>query len=147
MDEFVVADTSVISRLTKASEHSRAYDAMIGDRRLAISFQTPAELQSAQFSASRQRRIDDLLSATLKLPHAESTDVWYGRVASRRKDLRKLQQPGGDASDADMWIIGSALEWGLPLISHDRKQVRLGRAMGLRVLTNLPELRGDNPAL
>ena len=46
-----------------------------------------------------------------------------------------------------MWIIASALEHDLPLLSHDRQQVALGRVAGLDVLTNLPGLRDHNPAL
>jgi len=147
MAEYVVADTSVVSRLTKVSKDSRAYQEMLGERRLAVSFQTPAELLGGSFVAARQKRLNELLAVTLVLPHAESTDVSYARVAERRKELGRLQQPGAWASDADVWIISSAVEHRLPLMSHDVQQVHLGRAMGLRVLTNLPELRDDNSAL
>ncbi len=147
MAEYVVADTTLISHLTKVSKHSQAYQEMLGDRRLATSFQTPPELLGGNFGPARQKRVDDLLAATLSLPHAESTDVWYARVAAKRKELKKRAQPGGDASDADVWIISSALEHRLPLMSHDSQQVLLGRAMGLRVLTNVDRLRDDNPQI
>ena len=143
--EYVVADTTVVSHLTKTSPHSTAYDEILGERRLAVSFQTTAELKGAGFGRARQLRVDALLAATLRLPQSESTDVWYARVAEKRKDLRKLSQSGANASDADVWIISSALEYGLPLLSHDTQQVYLGRAAGLRVLTNLEGLREDNP--
>ena len=143
--EYVVADTTVVSKLTKQSQHSRAYQEMLGERRLAVSFQTPAELLAASFGEARQQRVDELLAVTLKFPHAESTDVWYARVTERRKELKKLNQRGSDASDADVWIISSALEYRVPLLSHDIQQVCLGRALGLKVLTNLEDLRKDNP--
>ena len=147
MADYVVADTTVISHLTKASRDSDAYVHTMGPRRLAVSFQTPAELLAADFGEARRQRVDDLLAGTLRLPHSEATDVWYARVAGRRRELRKGAQSGSDASDADMWIISSALEHRLPLFSHDRQQVYLGRAMGLKVFTNLDSLKDDNPDL
>ncbi len=147
MAEYVVADTSVLSRLTSVSKDSAAYDQMIGSRRLAVSFQTAAEILGVDFAPARRRRVETLLAATLRLPQQPSTDVWYARIIRKRKELRKLQQQGSDASDADVWIISSALEYRLPLLSHDRQQVALGRAVGLRVLTNLEGLRDANPQL
>jgi predicted nucleic acid-binding protein len=144
MAEYIVADTSVVSRLTKVSTDCTAYQRLMGESRLAVSFQTPAELLSAGFGAARQQRLQDLLNMILVLPHSEATNVCYARVVERRRDLRRAQQ-GADASDADAWIIGSALEHKLSLMSHDAQQVCLGRAMGLPVLTNLSDLRDGNP--
>lgn len=147
MAEYIVADTTVVSHLTKVSADSHAYQEMMGERWLAFSFQTPPELRSAGYGGPRQQRLEDLLTVTLVLPNSEATGVWYSRVTDKRRELRKMGQPGASASDADVWIICSALEHGLPLLSHDKEQVHLGRAAGLRVLTNLPDLREDNPAL
>ena len=47
--KYYVADTTVISRLTKSSEHGKAYNDILGDERLAVSFQTVAELQAASW--------------------------------------------------------------------------------------------------
>lgn len=147
MAEYVVADTSVIYRLTKTSEDSRSYQDMLGTRRLAMSFRTGTELLSFPFGARRKQRLDDLRAAILLLPHSESTDVWFFRVNERRLELKKSNRPGADLSEADVWIISSALEYSLPLMSHDIQQVHLGRAMGLKVLTNLDGLKEDNPNL
>lgn len=147
MAEYVVADTTVVIRLSRASEDSRAYEQMMGDRWLAVSFQTPPELWDGPFGESRRQRLQDYLATMAVLPNTEATGVWYSRVAEKRRDLRKKRQPGADASDADVWIVSSALEHRLPLLSHDKQQVELGRAAGLRVLTNLPGLRDDNPPL
>ena len=146
-EEYIVADTTVVSHLTKASKHSEAYQRIIGSRRLAVSFQTRPELLAADFGKARLRRLSDLLAVTLILPNSEATDVWYSRVVPMRKDLKRLGRRGGDAGEADIWIIASALEHALPLASHDVGQVDLGRAMGLKVVTNLEGLRDDNPVL
>lgn len=147
MAEYIVADTTVVIHLSRVSEDSQAYQEMMGERWLAVSFQTPPELWDGPVGESRRQRLRDYIAATLVLPNTEATGVWYSRVAERRKELRKMQQPGSDASDADVWIISTALEHRMPLLSHDKQQVQLGRAVGLRVLTNIPELRDDNPTL
>lgn len=144
---YVLVDTAILSYLSKASPQATGYQELIGERRLAVSFQTLPELDAAEFGPRRKQRVDDLLAVTLQLPHSEATNTWYARVAQRRQELRKSQREGGTASDADVWIISSALEHGLPLISHDRQQVQLGRAVGLRVATNLEGLKEDNPSL
>lgn len=147
MAEYAAVDTSVIYRLTKASQESRAYLEMLGTMRVAISFRTRTELLSFPFGSERKKRLDDLRAAVLVLPHSESTDVWFTRVNEKGRELKKMKQPGTDLSEADIWIISSALEYSLPLMSHDIQQIHLGRAMGLKVLTNLPGLREDNPQL
>jgi len=147
MAEYLLADTNVVQYLTRASRESLAYERLIGDRRLAISFQTEAELLGFPYKEARRKRLDDLLAAMLKLPHSEATSIWYARVVEVRTDLRRLSRPGGGAQDGDVWVISSALEHELPLLSHDEQQVQLGRAMGLKVLTDLPDLRDTNPGL
>lgn len=148
MADDVAADTNILSYLTKASDQSAAYQALLGNRRIAISFQADAELRGFTFrSSERQQRLQDLLRTVIVLPQSEATSICYARIASRRRELRKERKEGGEASDADMWIIASALEHRLPLLSHDKQQVQLARAMGLRVLTNLPELRDSNPKI
>ncbi len=146
-ERYYVADTSVISRLTKSSEHAEAYNEILGDGRLAVSFQTIAELQAASWGSRRQQRVDDLLAVTLKLPNSEATGVWYSRAIKFRIDLKRRGRLGQDAGEGDMWIIASALEWRFPLLSHDEGQIGLGRAMGAKVLTDLPGFRNDNPAV
>ena len=147
MADYVVADTNVITYLTKASKQCGAYQAMLGDRRLAISFQTQAELLGVQFSPPRLQRLRDYLAVLLILRQTEATNVWYSRVAARRAELRRARADGAGASDGDMWVISSALEHGLPLLSHDKQEVHLGRSIRLKVLTNLQSLRNDNPKL
>jgi predicted nucleic acid-binding protein len=145
--DFVSADTSVVALLSKPSAESRAYDAVIGSALIAISFQVLPELLSAQFSPARQARLEAYLDDVVVLPHSSAADARFAIASRKRGELRRKQNPGSDASDADVWIIASALEHSLPLLSHDRQQVELGRALGLEVWTNLPRLRDANPAI
>jgi len=95
----------------------------------------------------RRKALDALLAVTLKLPHSDATGDKYAAVAGVRQALRKKKLGGQGAGDADMWILSSAIEHGLPLMTHDSELVQLGRAMNHPTLTNLPDLREDNPVL
>lgn len=143
----IAGDAGVVSLLTKVSPHGNAYNAMLAGRRLAVSFQAVAELQHPALGEKRLKQLNVLLSVTLVLPHSTSTSVHYSQVAQQRTQLRSGQRPGGGAGDGDMWILSSALEYGLPLMSHDGELVALGRSLGHPVLTNLEHLRTANPDL
>jgi predicted nucleic acid-binding protein len=144
-DEYILADSGVISRLTSRSEHARAYHDWIGNRRVAINFQTEAELLSWKYVEERMVRLRDLIGTLLKLPQSEATIRRYAEVANRRKEFQKIHHAAGNVGDGDVWIISSALEHGLVLMCHDGSAVQLARAMSLQVYTNLPELRMGNP--
>lgn len=145
MTERVLTDRTALAHLTKVSAYSAAYHKFVGGKRIVISFQSRAELLSANYSAARQRRLDDLLAATVPAPATDATAVWYARVVNVRKQLRTQRRIGRDAGDADAWIIASALEHGTPLMSHDEQQVGLARAMGVPTYTCLTGLRDQNP--
>jgi predicted nucleic acid-binding protein len=113
-------------------------------RHAAISFQVDAELLSAGYAPSRQLRLDALRRSLVYLPHSNATSGWYARVANARKALKARRRPGGDAGDADVWIIASALEHRLVLVSHDRQQIMLARDVGQAVLTVVTDLRSLN---
>ena len=147
MPDRVVADTSVISRLTKRGPDYEFYNRITSGRQLAVSFQTRAEFLAANYSTARQARLDQLLNDGVQLPHKWQTSLAYAQVAIIRKQLKRAQLVGGDASDGDVWVIAGAIEYFLPLLSHDAQQVALARAAGVLTFTNLPGLREENPVL
>ena len=142
---YVSADSGVITRLTSRSPDSAAYAGWVDERLIAISFQVKAELLSCRYSEARISRLRALVASCVDLKHSEATNVWYARVADKRRELQRAGHDGGNAGQADMWVISSTLEHGLVLLAHDRALVRLAREMGLRVFTNLPGLRDGNP--
>jgi predicted nucleic acid-binding protein len=89
-------------------------------------------------------RLNRLRAGLLYLPHSRATNGWYARVSNIRKALRSAREGGRGAGDADMWIIASALEHGLGLVSHDRHQVLLAVEAGVRVFTNIHDVRHVN---
>ncbi len=145
MAERILLDTTALAHLTKASRHSGAYNRIIGHKRIVLSFQSRPELLGANYAPSRQKRLDALLAVVITAPHSAATDVWYARVVAVRKQLKAQSRMGGDAGDADAWIIASALEHSVPLMSHDRQQVELARACDCPTYTDLDELRAGNP--
>lgn len=44
-----------------------------------------------------------------------------------------------DVGDTDLWIIAHAAEYRVPYMSHDRRAVRIARALGVEVLTALTD--------
>jgi predicted nucleic acid-binding protein len=145
--QHAVADTGVMGRFTKVSADSEAYSVMLGERRLAISFQTEAELLTFPLGEKRTKQLQALLAATLKLPHSLATSVKYAVVTAARTELRARHLAGEGTDDGDMWVLSSAMEYGLPVLSHDADLVCLGRHLDHAVLTNLPVLRDANPAI
>jgi predicted nucleic acid-binding protein len=141
----IACDTTVVAHLTKIGRHSAAYKSILGTRRISFSFQARSELLGAQYQGKRLAQLQTLLATTLPLPQTDATSIWYARIAAARKELKRKHQVGGDAGDADVWIIASAMEHRLALVSHDQQQVALARSMGHPTLTDLDDLRGANP--
>lgn len=143
MSGYVAVDTSLLAHLTKVSPHSSSYWRLIGERRLAISFQVEAELLGAEYVGRRAARLAALLRlAALRLPHGDATTIEYARVIRERRRLKTRRRAGGDAGDADVWIISSAIEYDLPFFSHDSQLIRLAQAVGLPVFTALRLVAG-----
>lgn len=88
-----------------------------------------------------------LVESTVFLDHSEEADLHYAMGSRVRRRLKAHQRPGSDASDGDLWVIASTIEYGLVLMSHDKQQIALAREVGLPTFTNLPGLREANPAL
>ena len=144
-EDYILADSGVVSRLTAVSKDSTAYHQWIGSRRIAISFQTEAELLGCNFVPARMQRLNDLLATILKLSPTGATIVWYARVSEKKREFQRVNNIAGEVGEGDMWIISAALEHGLDLLSHDGPAVQLARAMAASVYTNLPDLRAGNP--
>jgi|CXWL01.1.fsa_nt_gi predicted nucleic acid-binding protein len=145
--DYLALDTSTIGHLTKQSDHTLAYERILVGRKAAMSFQADAELLSAGYAPSRDQRLSALRHGIVLLPHSQATSAWYARVIGVRKALRPRRSLGSGAGDADVWIIASAMEHGIPLVSHDRQQIALAQAAGHSVFTNIRDMRHVNTPL
>ncbi len=113
-----VIDTDVWSYLYKGRDEARLYQPHILGNLLVISFQTQAELLrwaiAADWGERRRRHLEshlqdyavDRSSDTLSLRWAEAMD-------SARRNGRPI-------SAADAWIAATALNLGVPLITHNK---------------------------
>jgi predicted nucleic acid-binding protein len=144
--QFVLVDTNVCIYLTEPRKDlAIRYMSWIGSRQMALNFQILAELLNLGVNHDRMVNLEALLAAAVPLPHGDSTSVWYSRTFEARRALKRGNQLGGDAGDADRWIVASALEYGIPCVSHDRQFVALARALRVDTFTALPGLSEGNP--
>ena len=117
MNVDVVADTNVVSYLFREDPIAQGYLPHLDGRIVAISFQTQAELDLwplvSQWGERRRAQLEAFVAAFVSIP--------YDRALSRRwaevtMSGRRNGQPIGTA---DAWIAATALEIGVPLITHN----------------------------
>ena len=131
----VILDTQVISWLAKASKHGGPYRQRIAGRRIAMSYWVRTELDGYEWSSeARKERLGLLHASSLQLPPSDATSTWFNRVNRKRKEIGLA----GRVDDNDCWIIAQALEFELPLMTHDAGMARLAFALGVLVETELP---------
>lgn len=133
--DFVVVDTNIVAYLTKSSPWSDVYTGLIGDRRIAFSFATIAELLSAGYEGLRAERLQALLAGCVTSPQSEATLTWFSLAVEKRNELGYK----GSVGDNDLWILAAAGEHQVPLVTHDTRQRDIARALGVEVLTALPD--------
>ena len=129
-------DTSVLSFLTKSGEYGTQYQALIGDSRIVIPSVVRAELRAyPNWGDARRERLETLLLECVHAPTTEATENWWSLASQQRRDLNLA----GSVGDNDLWIIASAAEHSVPLVTHDRRQIAIAQALGVTVRTALPE--------
>ena len=118
----ILLDTNVFLFLLKGDARAQPYASRLWGRRLALSFMTVAEL--SQWAAMRhwdQPRIDQLgesLQACVILPFDVALCRLWGEIRAQRR--------AGDhpISPQDAWIAATALQYHLPLVTHDPQAFR-----------------------
>jgi predicted nucleic acid-binding protein len=129
----VVVDTQVISWLAKSQEKGASYRRLLGDRLIALSFFVRTELDGYEWSEARRARLELVYAACVALPPSEATRSWYNRTSRKRTELGLSSR----VDDNDCWIIAQALEFDLPLMTHDAGVAQLAAALGVTVETTL----------
>lgn len=116
-------DTMVVSWLFDERTNALAdqYRALIGRRRVLVSFQTVMELRYGALAASwgelGRRRLERRIA---ELTTIEGDDGLTSRCAELRNDCRKIGHPlAQKVHDGDRWVAASALRLGVPLVSDD----------------------------
>jgi len=135
--EGVVLDTSIASLLHPRKRESTLlawYQPKMADQTLILSFQTVAELWAwgvdHRWTKKDLGRLDRFLGKFLIVPYSfELAKIWADVCTHCKRRGRRLESGDG-------WIIATAVQHGLPLVTHDRDQLGLG-VKGLEVVSAL----------
>jgi tRNA(fMet)-specific endonuclease VapC len=114
-----VVDTDVVSFLFKSEPVSQLYRKHLADNILIISFMTLAEIRLGMLLAGWGARRIALMEAYLEQfilysCDSELCDAWAQVTHSERARGRVI-------SPQDAWIAATAVRYGIPLITHNRK--------------------------
>ncbi len=119
MDTLLV-DTNIISFLLKGDSRINFYEEHLRNKQLAVSFMTVAELyQWAYLKNWGEKRIylleNKLQEDYLVLPCNITTCQYWAKVRTL------CQSKGRPISTQDAWIAAIALQYQLPLVTHNPK--------------------------
>ncbi len=120
----VLHDTSSVSRLILDGEASPSSWYFEPPHVAAISFQTEAELLLWQggnrVAGTVRAHIREFLSTALILQSNTATNRHFAEILLARR-ARHPDRPWRDRRIRDVWIAATALGYGLPLITFDRR--------------------------
>jgi tRNA(fMet)-specific endonuclease VapC len=130
-----VVDTDVVSFLFKSEPVSQLYRKHLADNILIISFMTLAEIRLGMLAAGWGARRIALMEAFLEqfvlyTCDSELYDAWAYVTHSERARGRVI-------NPQDAWIAATAIRYGIPLITHNRKHFE-----GVAGLTVISEAAG-----
>ena len=129
-------DTTVASFLhpkKKDSPQRRAYEPVLRGQVLAMSFQSVAELlqwsEQRQWGAVQRAQLDRFIARFLIIPYdMQLARVWARVMTQARAGGRRLESGDG-------WIAATAVQRGIPLITHDHDFATL-KVTGLSVVSH-----------
>ena len=120
----VLHDTSSVSRLILDGETSPSSRYFESPHVAAISFQTEAELLLWQggnrVAGAVRAHVQEFLSTALILQSNAATNRHFAEILLARR-ARHPDRPWRDRRIRDVWIAATALGYGLPLITFDRR--------------------------
>lgn len=133
--ETVLLDTMVASAIIKKSDLQTLYKPHIEGRLSAISFQTVAELwkwaEKNNWGEQRRKELEAWFRRFLVLPYDfEVAKLWASVCVHCERKGRRL-------SAQDAWIVATALQHNLLLLTHD-KDIRDAQVPDLNITCLLP---------
>lgn len=112
-----VIDTDIFSFLYKGDTRAELYRPHLTSPPFILSFMTLAELRSwtrqRNWSATRKRGLEAYLARYVIL---YATDALCDRWAEATDSARRAGRP---IASADAWIAATALQQGIPLVTHN----------------------------
>jgi predicted nucleic acid-binding protein len=132
--DVILLDTNIVSFLFKGDSRAKSYATYLQGHRLAISFMTVAELY--QWAAIRNwgtHRLNQLEQTLMTNYAVLSFDLAlcqkWGAVRAKRRAIGKPISP------EDAWIVATALQYDLPLLTHNPKDFEA--IAGLEIITTV----------
>jgi tRNA(fMet)-specific endonuclease VapC len=127
-------DTDVVSFIFKRDSRAAFYEAHLIGLVAAISFMTLAELDRwtlrRNWGPAKKTRLDRIISSfTLILPDRDLCRLWAEVTLACRKVGRPIET-------ADAWVAATALQLGVPLLTHNRSD--FAAVPGLTIISAAP---------
>jgi len=122
--ELVVVDTGVFSAALGTDKRGLAtlYAADLQGKKLAISFQTEAEVRfgalAAGWGSIRLDALEDRLAMAVVVPAHAALTAAYAELRNECRKTGHALQAGKHA--ADLWIASTAIILSAPLVTHDK---------------------------
>ena len=131
-------DTSVVRIMTGEHSGDPDYLRLIGNTELRLTYFADAELGAVQWDDGERQRFVQLRPRLPELPPPGlDTKRWFVEAATARRHLQFSQ---AQRDHTDLWIIAQSAEHRLRLASHDRQMIRVADAMGVEIVTLLPDI-------
>lgn len=132
-------DTSVFRRLVYADSDDADYAPLTRGVTLALTYFVDAEVEAIRWRHSDEQSSSDALrAACVMLPNPTALTKRHFVRAKHAQDALGFSR--AERNQTDLWIIAQTAEYGLHLISHDRRMVRIAAAVGVPVASLLPNI-------
>lgn len=132
-------DTSVFRRLVYADSDDADYAPLTRGVVLALTYFVDAEVDAVRWRhGDEQISSDALRAACVMLPNPTALTKRHFVRAKHAQDALGFSR--AERNQTDLWIIAQTAEYGLHLLAHDRRMVRIAAAIGVPVVSLLPNI-------
>jgi tRNA(fMet)-specific endonuclease VapC len=119
MRQSIVLDTNIISYQFKEDSRFDRYQAYLFDKHWCVSFQTRAEIErwivARSWGTSKQTEFFEFYAQFIEIPHSLELSKQWARA------MHQTSTNGYSMPPDDAWIAATALELGIPLVTHNKK--------------------------
>ena len=132
--KMVTVDTDVVSYLFKHDTRGALYHPHLSNTLPALSFMTLAELErwaiASHWGANKRQQLTQFLQTYVILFPDDALCRTWGTV------VEQVKRSGYQIAVADAWIAATALQFGIPLVTHNRKDY--AHVNGLTIISEAP---------